>query len=211
MVLQLLCDKHLALKRSKCSFDKEEVAYLGHIITAQGVAMDQSKVDAIQTWPTPASVRAVRGFLGLTGYYRCFINSYGEVAAPLTKFLKRESLRWTPETNVAFTTHDGVDDSTCSPASRLHQAVHVDWDASRSSFGAVLHQVAGLIAFFSHAVTPQHAKLVAYKRELIGLVKVVRHWRPYLWAQPFVVAALAAVGGIRLQHLLSDVLARHTI
>lgn len=63
----------------------------------------------------------------------------------------------------------------------------VDCDASGSSFGAVLHQGQGSIAFFSRALAPQHAKLAAYKRELIGLVKAVRHWRPYLWAHSFTV------------------------
>jgi len=63
----------------------------------------------------------------------------------------------------------------------------VDCDASGSGFGAVLHQDGGPIAFFSRAVAPHHAKLAAYEHELIGLVKAVRHWRPYLWARSFTV------------------------
>jgi len=56
----------------------------------------------------------------------------------------------------------------------------VDCDTSGSDFGVVLHQGQGPIASFSRTVAPQHAKLAAYERELIGLVQVVRHWRPYL-------------------------------
>jgi hypothetical protein len=56
----------------------------------------------------------------------------------------------------------------------------IDCDASGSDFGAVLHQGDGAIAFFSGAIAPQHQKLPAYERELIGLVKAVRHWRPYI-------------------------------
>jgi hypothetical protein len=63
----------------------------------------------------------------------------------------------------------------------------VNCDALGAGFGVVLHQDAGPLAFFSRAVTPHHAKLAAYERELIGLVKAVRHWRPYLWTRPFVV------------------------
>ena len=63
----------------------------------------------------------------------------------------------------------------------------VECDASGSGFGAVLHQGGGPVAYFSCTIAPRHAKLAAYERELIGLVQVVRHWRPYLWGRPFVV------------------------
>jgi hypothetical protein len=63
----------------------------------------------------------------------------------------------------------------------------VECDASGLGFGAVLHQGDGPVAFFSRAVAAHHAKLLAYERELIGLVKAVRHWRPYLWGRPFLI------------------------
>jgi hypothetical protein len=58
---------HLALKQSKCCFGAQEVAYLGHIINNSGVSMDPVKIEAVQSWPTPTMVRALHGFLGLTG------------------------------------------------------------------------------------------------------------------------------------------------
>lgn len=69
----------------------------------------------------------------------------------------------------------------------FEQRFVVNCDASASGFGTVLHQDGGPIAFYSRAVAPQHAKLAAYERELIGLVKAVRHWRPYRWARSFVI------------------------
>ena len=63
----------------------------------------------------------------------------------------------------------------------------VECDASGTGFGDVLHQGAGAIAFFSRPIAASHTKLAAYERELIGLVKAVRHWRPYLWGRAFTV------------------------
>jgi hypothetical protein len=57
--------------------------------------MDRSKVDAVESWPIPRTIRALRSFLGLTGYYRKFIAGYGSVAAPLTALLKRDAFHWT--------------------------------------------------------------------------------------------------------------------
>jgi hypothetical protein len=73
VVLQALLDQQLFVKKSKCAFGTWSVAYLGHVITADGVAMDKRKIVAVEDWPVPHSVRAVRAFLRLAGYYRQFI------------------------------------------------------------------------------------------------------------------------------------------
>jgi len=181
-------DHHLFAKCSKCSFGEPSVAYLGHIITAEGVAMDPDKVAAVEAWPPPRSVRALRGFLGLTGYYQKFIAGYGGVAAPLTALLKREAFTWTAEAEAAFLALKTA--LITAPLLQLPDFTKrfvVDCDASGAGFGAVLHQGDGAIAFFSRPVAPHHAKLPAYERELIGLVKAVRHWRPYLWGRAFTI------------------------
>lgn len=86
----------------KCSFGAVSVTYLGHIISQEGVAMDPAKISAVENWPCPRSLRALRGFLGLTGYYRKFIAGYSGVAAPLTALLKKKAFRWTEEVEAAF-------------------------------------------------------------------------------------------------------------
>jgi hypothetical protein len=93
MVFRTLQDHQLFLKRSKCGFGLSSVAYLGHMISEEGVAMDQQKVQAVLDWPLPRSARAVRGFLGLAGYYRRFIKDFGKIAAPL----KKEGFRWSDD------------------------------------------------------------------------------------------------------------------
>jgi hypothetical protein len=98
---QVLRANKLALKQSKCSFGQLTVTYLGHIISAEGVAMEPAKVAAVHNWPHPRSLRALRGFLGLTGYYRKYIANYGAVARPLIALLK-EAFRWSEEADKAF-------------------------------------------------------------------------------------------------------------
>jgi len=87
IVLNELRAHRLHLKRSKCSFGATSVAYLGHVISGDGVAMDADKVAAVAAWLQPRSARGLRGFLGLAGYYRKFIQGFGVIAAPLTHLL----------------------------------------------------------------------------------------------------------------------------
>lgn len=77
--------------------------YLGHVISEAGVATDSSKIQAISIWPTPKIVKQLRGFLGLTGYYRKFIKHYGLLSKPLTDLVRKNvQIQWTPTANTAF-------------------------------------------------------------------------------------------------------------
>jgi len=187
-VLETLRSNQLFVKQSKCSFGATSVAYLGHVISADGVAMDNSKVEAVYSWPVPQSTRGLRGFLGLAGYYRKFIKDFGSIAAPLTALLKKEGFKWGLAADTAFQElKKALSTAPVLQLPNFDQMFIVDCDASGSRFGAVLHQGSGPLAFFSRPFAGRHVKLAAYERELIGLVQAVRHRRPYLWGRRFIV------------------------
>ena len=124
---------------------------------------------AVEVWSRPQSIRALRGFLGLTGYYRKFIADYGTIAAPLTALLKREVFRWSERAEEEFLQlKQALISTPLLQMPNFSKQIMVDCDASGTGFGAVLHQGDGAIAYFSRVVAPHHQKLPAYERELIG-------------------------------------------
>ena len=102
ITFKILQQHTLLAKRSKCYFAQPKVEYLGHFISAEGVSTDPSKIEAVQNWPLPKNVSQLRGFLGLTGYYRRFIKGYGSICKPLTSLLKKDQFKWTDKATEAF-------------------------------------------------------------------------------------------------------------
>lgn len=101
-VFSLLSEHRFFLKASKCSFGQTTIAYLGHILMNGTVAPDLEKIRAILEWLVPKTLKALRGFLGLSGYYRKFIRRYASIALPLTRLLKKDSFKWSEEALLSF-------------------------------------------------------------------------------------------------------------
>lgn len=95
VVYGCLVENQFCLKYSKCSFAQNSIVYLGHVISDSGVGPDPEKIRAMVEWPQPRSVKHLRGFLGLTGFYRKFVRNYAAIAAPLTDLLKKDAFLWT--------------------------------------------------------------------------------------------------------------------
>nr|GEY29083.1 uncharacterized protein [Tanacetum cinerariifolium] len=89
IVLEILRQKKLYAKFSKCEFWLQQVSFLGHIVSANGITMDPSKVEAITKWQRPTTVTEVRSFLGLAGYYRRFVEGFSRLALPLTQPMRK--------------------------------------------------------------------------------------------------------------------------
>ena len=77
-------------KLSKCQFWLDRVAFLGHVISVEGVSVDPQKIEAVVNWKPPKNVSEVRSFLGLAGYYRKFVEGFSKIAAPLTKLTRKD-------------------------------------------------------------------------------------------------------------------------
>ncbi|KAH9765934.1 hypothetical protein KPL70_002017 [Citrus sinensis] len=103
-VLECLHFYQFFVKLSKCLFCQENIDYLGHIVSASSVRADPQKIDAMIHWPTPQTTKQLRGFFGLTGYYRRFIRGYASLAAPLTGLLCKDAFKWTPTATATFDT-----------------------------------------------------------------------------------------------------------
>ena len=102
-VFQWLRADQWKLKLSKCTFARESISYLGHIISSQGLSTDPAKVQAVLEWPVPSLVWELQGFLGLAGYYPKFVRNFSIIAKPLTDLLKKDQLfMWTSNHDSAF-------------------------------------------------------------------------------------------------------------
>eukprot|EP00253_Pinus_taeda_P019524 PITA_19524 len=103
MVLQTLREHQLYAKFSKCDFFKEEIQYLGHVITKEGIAVDPEKIKTIMEWPIPKDVADIRSFMGLAGYYRRFVEGFSRIAYPITSLKKKGKIfKWTSECQQSF-------------------------------------------------------------------------------------------------------------
>ena len=202
-VLQILALHQLFAKMSECQFGVSTVAYLGHIISPQGVAADPEKISVIQAWPIPHSVSTLRGFLGLTRYYRKFVYQYASIASPLTDLLKKQVFGWNDEAQKAF---DALKAKMVSlpvlAIPNFNLLFDVTTDASGYAVGAVLSQETHPLAFFSKKLCPRIQAASTYEREMYAITSTVKKWRHYLLGRHFrIFTDQKSLKGLLNQHI----------
>jgi hypothetical protein len=188
-VLSVLRSEQLYANLKKCSFCMEKIVFLGYVVTAQGIEMDEEKVKAIRDWPTPKSVSGVRSFHGLASFYRRFVNDFSTIVAPLTEIVKKSvGFKWNDEQDEAFNL---LKDKLCSvPVLALPdftRAFEVECDALGIGIGVVLMQDRGAIAYFSEKLNGAALNYPTYDNKLYALVRTLETWQHYLWPKEFVI------------------------
>lgn len=188
-VFQILREHQFKVKLSKCFFARQELPYLGHIISAKGVATDPKKVIIVQKWPVPSSVKELRSFLGMAGYYRKFVRNFGIISKPLTNLLRKNvPYVWTSVHDQAFETLKTS--LTTAPVLALpdfSKQFVIETDASDKGVGAVLQQDGHPLAFVSKALGIRNQGLSIYEKEYLAILMAVDHWRQYLQNGEFLI------------------------
>jgi hypothetical protein len=173
-VLQLLQDNQLFFKNTKCSFGSSEVEYLGDIVGQDRVKVDPKNIQDMQEWPRPMNLKRLRGFLGLTGYYRKFVHHYGKISKPLTDLLKKNAFHWTPVVEKDFTY---LKPTMCTTpilaAPDFNKTFVVESYASGTGIGVVLTQDGQPLEFTSQALSGRNLGRSTYEKEMMVILHVV--------------------------------------
>ncbi|WVZ84473.1 hypothetical protein U9M48_031503, partial [Paspalum notatum var. saurae] len=182
IVLSRLREHKLYAKFSKCVFWLKEVAFLGHILLAKGVAVDPSKVEDVLNWKQPQTVTEIRSFLGLAGYYRRFIKDFSRISKPMTALTQKNAkFAWSPKCEEAFGTLKKL--LTSAPVLAqpdITKPFDVYCDAFGSGLGCVLMQEGRVIAYASSQLRKHEVNYPTHDLELLAVVYVLKKWRHYL-------------------------------
>ena len=186
IVLQTLMEQQLYAKLSKCQFWLDKVAFLGHVISVEGVSVDPKKIEAVVNWKPPKNVSEVRSFLGLAGYYRKFVEGFSKIAAPLTKLTRKDvKYDWVDACQQSFEELKGR--LTSAPVLALpngRDGFVVYSDASRQGLGCVLMQNDRMIAYASRQLKKHEENYPTHDLELAAVVFALKIWRHYLYGVP---------------------------
>ncbi|GBG67985.1 hypothetical protein CBR_g1104 [Chara braunii] len=172
--------------RDKCEFARQELEYLGHYVTPQGIHPLADKIEALRVWPEPTNTTDVRSFMGLAGYYQRFITGYSRIAAPMTR-LQSPKVPFVFDDDIRRSFQALKTAMLMAPVLSIYDPTlptRVTTDASGYGIGAVLEQHDSddwhPVEYFSHKVPPINSLDDARKKELLAFVMALKRWRHFL-------------------------------
>jgi len=187
-LLSLLEENHYFSKISKCTFGKEEIEYLGHVISKEGFKVDPSKIKEIMEYPKPNNISKLRGFLWLTSYYRRFINNYTHLTTLLSNLLKKNYFQWNNKVEECFETLKKVMSSTPVLATPYFtKPFVVVCDALGVGIRAMLMKNDHPREFEIWNLNIRERLKSTYDREIITIIHALAKWQQYLLGNNFLI------------------------
>jgi hypothetical protein len=176
VVLEKLRQNQLYAKFSKYEFWLEEVTFLGHVLTAESVAIDPAKIEAVKEWEQPHNPIDIRSFLGLAGYYHRFIENFSKIAKPMTNLLKKANeFEWTLECELSFQTlKQKLTTTPVLALPNIRKDFVVYCDASRQGLDCVLMQNGRVIAYASSQLKDHEQHYPTHDLELAAVVHALK-------------------------------------
>lgn len=190
-VFKRLRESNFKIQLDKSEFLRREVAYLGHMVTPDGVRPNPDKILAIKNYPIPTTTKQIKGFLGLLGYYRRFIKNFAKITKPLTKCLKKGAkIEHNNEFIECFETCKKLlSNQPILQYPDFDKPFNLTCDASNVALGAVLSQgPIGQdlpIAYASRTLNDSERNYSTIEKECLCLVWATKYFRPYLYGRKF--------------------------
>ncbi|KAK1602156.1 hypothetical protein QYE76_017199 [Lolium multiflorum] len=188
-VLCILRHEKLFANLPKCHFAQNKLVFLGFVVSANGIEVDSSKVEAIHNWPTPTNVGQVRSFHGLAGFYRRFVKDFSTIACPLNELTKKNvPFVWGKAQQKAFDElKKRLTEAPLLALPDFSKTFEIECDASGLGIGGVLMQNGKPVAYYSEKLDGARLNYPIYDKELYALVRVLEVWQHYLWPKEFVI------------------------
>ena len=187
LVLGILREKQLYAKLSKCEFWMDEVQFLGHVICAQGIAVDWAKVEAVIKWKSPKSAMEIRSFVGLVGYYKRFIKGFSKIVVPLTQLTQKDQpFTWTNKCEECFQElKRRLTNAPILVIPDVGKPFEVYCDSSYLGLGCVLMQEKKAVAYASRQLKVHERNYPTHDLELAAIVFALKILRHYLYGAQF--------------------------
>lgn len=190
LIFEKLQEFNLKVQLDKSEFLRKEVAFLGHVITPEGIKPNPSKIRAIQEYPLPKTTKEIKAFLGLVGYYRRFIQNFAKIVTSFTRCLRKGTKIDVNNTSYleAFNTcKELITNAPILTYPDFSKIFCVTTDASNVAIGGVLSQRNMPVSFYSRTLNFAERNYSTIEKELLAIVLTTKHFRPYLFGRQFLI------------------------